>query len=235
MQDQQPGQVIVPVASASEPVAVQQDQVQAPALPIVPPLPAAQTAASDVAVTSAAVVATQAPVPNLGEPQVGPPPSNAAPQTENTSELTWTAAEYVHHEKDSAWYGAFTLGAIVLTAAIFFFTKDIISTAVVALAVGSLAFISARKPRQETYTLEREYLHVGAKSYSLQDFKAFTVDEESPILNVTLLPLRRLLPAITVYVDELHEQDVLDYFADFLPSEPHKIDAIDRILRRLHF
>ena len=101
--------------------------------------------------------------------------------------------------------------------------------------MGSLAFISARKPRQETYTLEREYLHVGAKSYSLQDFKAFTVDEESPILNVTLLPLRRLLPAITVYVDELHEQDVLDYFADFLPSEPHKIDAIDRILRRLHF
>ena len=123
----------------------------------------------------------------------------------------------------------------MLTVLIYLATKDIISTAVVAAAVFGLVFVSSKKPRQETYALQDDYVQIGAKAYSLHDFKAFSIDEESPVLSVTLLPLKRLMPAITIYVDESHEQAVVEYFGDFLPMEPHKVDAIDSMLRRLRF
>jgi len=43
------------------------------------------------------------------------------------------------------------------------------------------------------------------------------------------------MPPVVLYVDEAHEEAVVDYIADFLPVEPHKVDAMDSLLRRLRF
>lgn len=246
MEEQQPGQVIAPVASVPSSAVSQEAQAPTPAVPDIPPLsPAPQAFAPQPVAPTPYVVSTpagasfQGSVPQEVYPEnipVDPVEAFAQQAPEDTSgATTWTAAEYIHHEKDSTWYGAFTLGAILLSAAIFFVTKDIISTAVIVVAIGVLAFISSRKPRQENYALNDDYIQIGPKEYMLQDFKAFSVDDQAPVLSVTLLPLKRLMPPITVYVDETHEQAVIDYLSDFLPMEPHKIDAIDRLLRRLHF
>ncbi|QQS18976.1 hypothetical protein IPL68_02880 [Candidatus Saccharibacteria bacterium] len=241
MQEQQPGQVITPGTPTPQPVAqpappeapapVQQQEVLV-SQPIPQPIqqPAVSTEPAPQSPLTEQPLAPLAPASNDNAQ-----PADQAPQNnpeDMAGEITWTAAEYLHHEKNSTWYGAYALGAILLGGAIFFITRDAISTAVVIGAVGGLLFISSREPKQQGYTLQEEFIQVGKKLYSLRDFKAFSVDEESPVLGVTLAPLKRFMPPVVLYIDEAHEEAVVDYIANFLPIEPHKVDAMDSLLLR---
>ena len=236
MQEQQPGQVITPGAPAPQsvvppvapevPAAAQQQPTPVPQ-PTAAPMPGPQS-----------MVAEQPAAPEVADLNQYTQDEAQASQADSTGMLpgiTWTSAEFQHHQKTSTWYGAYALGAILLGAALFFITKDIISTVVVVGAMGGLLFISAKEPKQQTYNLREDFVQVGNKAYGLHDFKAFSVDEESPVLGITLLPLKRYMPPIVLYVDEAHEEAVVHYIADFLPVEPHKVDAMDSLLRRLHF
>ncbi|QQS69102.1 hypothetical protein IPP75_04230 [Candidatus Saccharibacteria bacterium] len=236
MQEQQPGQVIAPGASAPR-------QVMPPVTPEVSavaqqqPAPVSQSAAS-VALEPQSTVVEQPAMPEVAESNEYAKYENQAPEeypTDMVDTITWTTAENLNHQKTSKWYGAYSLGAILLAAVLFFITKDIISTVVVIGAVAGLLFISSREPKQQTYTLREDFVQVGNKPYGLHDFKAFSVDEESPVLGITLLPLKRFMPPVVLYVDEANEEAVVDYIANFLPIEPHKVDAMDSLLRRLHF
>ncbi len=237
MQEQQPGQVIAPGSPVPQPMA------QPPQLDI-----------TETVVSEQPKPTLQPAAPASLEPQVPQPEQPAAPlavepdeyeelgnQTPQSSPadrataITWTSAEFLHHQKTTTWYGAYALGAIIVAGVLYLITRDIISTAVVIGAAGGLLFISAREPKQQTYILQEDFVQVGSKAYRLHDFKAFSVDEDAPVLGLTLMPLKRFMPPIVLYVDEAHEEAVVDYIADFLPVEPHKVDAMDSLLRRLRF
>lgn len=221
MQEQQPGQVIAPGNPAPQPMAQ-------------PPQPDA----TETVVSEQPKPTLQPPAPLAAEPNEYSERGNQIPQSgpvDGATGITWTSAEFFHHQKTTTWYGAYALGAIILAGVLYLITRDIISTAVVIGAAGGLLFISAREPKQQTYILQEDFVQVGSKAYSLHDFKAFSVDEDAPVLGLTLMPLKRFMPPIVLYVDEAHEEAVVDYIADFLPVEPHKVDAMDSLLRRLHF
>ena len=237
MQEQQPGQVIAPGSP------VPQTMAQLPQLEItetvVPeqPKPTLQPAAP-ASLEPHEPQPEQPPVPLSAEPDEYEELGNQTPQSspaDGATGITWTSAEFFHHQKTTTWYAAYALGAIILAGVLYLITRDIISTAVVIGAAGGLLFISAREPKQQTYILQEDFVQVGSKAYSLHDFKAFSVDEDAPVLGLTLMPLKRFMPPIVLYVDEAHEEAVVDYIADFLPVEPHKVDAMDSLLRRLRF
>lgn len=237
MQEQQPGQVITPGSPVPQPMA----QPPQPEIPetVVPEQP--KPTPQPMAPTSLEPQGSQPDQPSAplaAELNEYVERGNQTPQSgpaDGATGITWTSAEFFHQQKTSTWYGAYALGAILVGAILFFITRDIISTVVVIGAMGGLLFISAREPKQQTYILQEDFVQVGNKAYSLHDFKAFSVDEESPVMGVTLLPLKRFMPPVVLYVDEAHEEAVVDYIADFLPIEPHKVDAMDSLLRRLRF
>ncbi len=47
---------------------------------------------------------------------------------------TWTASEFVAHQKTPGWYGLLALAALVLSGLIYLLTRDIISASVVIVA-----------------------------------------------------------------------------------------------------
>ena len=250
----QPGQVIVPggvntqkpsvVEPAAQPAAILPPPVPTPSPSAQPepvqlpqnsdqPNPIAQPQAQAPAYTAAAPQNPSLPLQPQPNFQAAPYAQEPQPYDENA--VTWNAAEFVQHEKNATWYGAYTLGAIVLSALIFLFTRDVISTAVVFLAVAGLIFFASRQPHDQQYALEAGGLHIGTKTYYLEDFKAFSVAEDAHLTGITLLPLKRFMPPITVYVAPEQQDSVVGYLSDYLPSEVHKADAIDSLLRRIRF
>lgn len=154
---------------------------------------------------------------------------------DNDTGLTWQATEYLAYKKDSTWYGAYTLGAIVLSAVVFLVSRDIISTVVVLLAVIGLVFFASRPPRQLEYSLQDGVLYVGQKPYALANFKSFSVDEQPDVSGLSFLPLKRFAPPLTVYVTSAMLDTVVDEVSAYLPLEPHVPDAMDTLLKRLRF
>ncbi|QQS20214.1 hypothetical protein IPL85_02060 [Candidatus Saccharibacteria bacterium] len=244
MEEQQPGRVISPGNPAPQPLANNQI-VEQSAQPVssLPPTPSPHAQGSLQATPLAAV----SPLPALTYAEQTDKAAQEIPaqtwsESENltqnqlqTADIAWSAAEYIDNEKNATWYGAVTLGSILLGALIYLFTKDVISTAVVVLAIGGLLFVSAHRPIEASYALRDGLIQIGQKTYHLDDFKAFSVDEAAPVLGISLMPLKRFMPPVALYVDEVHEQTVVDYISDFLPMEPHKVDAMDSLLRRLRF
>ena len=219
MDETQPGQVIAPGATNAQPTPQSMLQEPMPAnlqTTVMQPMPAPQSAEiSDL------------PQQALSGSRGDVPEADAA--------LSWTAAEYHHSDKSSTWYGAYTLGTIILAVVLYLLTKDVMSTAVVCVAVLGLVVFAGRKPREQQYAFDGDYLWVGQRAYGLHDFKAFSLDEQGPVLGISLLPLKRFMPPIVLYVDETHEQAAVDYLAAYLPMEPHKVDAVDSLLRRMRF
>lgn len=177
----------------------------------------------------------------LGSPALQPVSSSSrpinAPIGSSTQEpsLEWSAAEYVHNEKHLLWYGLYILGTLLLSAVVYITTKDIMSTGIVFVAILGLVFFASRKPGIQKYTIDGDSLRVGQKVYYLNDFKAFSVIEEGAMVEITLRPLKRFLPMVSVYVSSEQVDDLGDHLADFLPFEPYKPDAVDTLLRRIRF
>ncbi len=78
-------------------------------------------------------------------PASGSQPGNAAQS--NPANITWTASEFVEHDKSPSWYLGFLFLAIVGIGAIYLITRELFS--VIALGLFAVAFMvfAARKPK----------------------------------------------------------------------------------------
>jgi hypothetical protein len=105
----------------------------------------------------------------------------------------------------------------------------------VLIAAGAFGALAARKPRELTYSLDDHGLQVGDKFYPYMDFRSFSVMEEGAIHSITLMPLRRLMPLLTIYYDPADEDKIVNALADMLPHEDRQHDMVERLMRRLRF
>lgn len=249
MEESQPGQIVAPGGNTN-PTGV--------ATPTNSSLPEAATYRQPVPATTAIDAAPAAPAVAVGTTGgamtygSGATPESSTeavlalpPENRDNNEVSdggysdelvnWTAPEFIYEEKTVLWYGMYILGTIILGGVVFLATRDIISTALVTLASLGLMIFGMRRPREQQYSLGDNAVQIGQKVYRLQDFKAFSVDDQNTIPNVTLLPLKRFMPPVTMYPPQTVMPNVEAVLADNLPSEPHKLDAIDSLLKRIRF
>lgn len=165
------------------------------------------------------------------------PQASSLPASEASAprEVAWTATEFISHPKGVEWYLSLIGVSFLLTAVVFVLTSDVFSAGVVVFMAILFGVYAARKPRMQQYGLDRSGVHVGPKTYSFQDFKTFSITEESSIASVVLMPLKRFMPPLTIYVSNEAEETVLSVLSQYLPFEQHKTDAIDSLLRRIRF
>jgi len=231
MEESQPGRVISP----SEATPLEQPafaQTTSPPLSQQAPLPPAALPQSQV---------TQQQTPQ-NEPVTEPYDSSVAADSsvmtqdqEYESDLAWVAPEMVHPPKGATWYGAYTLGAILLGGFAFLITRDVVSTVVVVVAVFALIFVASRTPKNQQYALYDGHLQVNQRVYALQDFRAFSSDEQQPVTGITLWPLKRFMPPVVLYAPAEHTVELTEYLARLLPMQTHKPDVIDSLLNRIRF
>lgn len=239
MDGMQPGQLIVP-HGPSDPKPTP-DGSPEPERPVEEPEPAPQPAPTPEPAAPAVISETATPAPAQPaasggwqfrqEAEVASSSFRELPE----EDLSWTASEFIAHEKGAGWYGLLALGAIVAAALVYFVTRDKVSTAVVVFVAAALGFFGGRKPHTQQYNLTGRGLQIGQKFYGFQDFKTFSIVEEGAIASISFAPLKRFMPPLTIYVAPDIEERVVNFLSSYLPLEARKADMVDNLLKRMRF
>ncbi len=161
-------------------------------------------------------------------------PGDQPPAVSNDA-FSWAASEYIAHHKSSGWYATLLGGALLVSGALWFVTKDVVSSFVVILAASVLAAYASRQPRELQYTVDSNGITVGDKHYPYAAFRSFSVIEEGAFSSVELLPLKRLGAPISMYYDPKDEESVTGAIAQRLPFEHRERDAIDKLMHKIRF
>ena len=159
-------------------------------------------------------------------------PQDATAPTQNVS---WTASEFIDHHKSAGWYILLIIVALVCMAVVYFLTKDILSTVVIAIMLGALGVFAARKPRTLSYVLGQDGLQIESRAYPYDTFKSFSVLDEGAVHSITFAPMKRFMPPLSIYFDPKDEEAISNTISAHLPVEPNNIDFIERLMRRIHF
>ena len=154
---------------------------------------------------------------------------------DNSPMISWTASEFIDHNKNAGWYLALVLSGGALTAIVYFATRDIITSAAIVIATASFAIFASRKPRTLNYTLRSGGITIGEKVYPYTNFKSFSLKEEGAIRSIDLMPLQRFMPGLTIYCPPDQEDQIVDALIDYLPHEERGPDLVDRFMRKIRF
>jgi hypothetical protein len=230
----QPGQIISPQTGDIPTVPV--------SVPVPEPTPGPTPLPSPTSLNEP-VVST---MPLSEEPEATPEPvsndnwayheeTSSAQPNDVPEQLSWTAAEFVSHDKGTKWYVALIATGVVAAALDFLVARDLLSTIIILVATLMLGLYASRKPREQRYALDRSGIWVGDKVYDFQSYKTFSVVDEGAAASIIFMPLKRFMPPLTIYVSPDVEDGVVDFLADFLPFEQHKADIIDTLMRRIRF
>lgn len=163
------------------------------------------------------------------------PVATTQPALQDMQSLSWTASEFIEHQKPHGWYLLLGTGSIIISAILYLFTRDVITVAVVVAAVIMFGIVGARKPRAMNYSIQPSGLQIGEKLFPFSGLKSFSVIEEGAINSIQLIPLKRFSLPISIYFPPEQEQQITDVLADYLPHEDKEHDAIDRLMKKLHF
>lgn len=192
-----------------------------------PPAPPAEPAAPD----------PEPPVqpPILEEPAAPPPAAPTEAEAEIAGTVTWTAPEFVAHDKSAVWYLGLAIVAVAFAALIYLLTKDVVSTVVIIVVAMIFGIYGRHKPRQISYRLDPTGITIGAKFHGYDEFKSFSAKPEIGLFSLTFTPLKRFAPFTTIYYSEQEEEKIMAVLGARLPYEEPRRDAVDSLMRRIRF
>jgi len=169
------------------------------------------------------------------EPADQPTQPQAGHQSKAAGPVTWTASEFIAHEKNIGWYGLLALAGVAGAATIYLLTGDRISSGMAIIVALALGILAGRKPRTLTYQVDQTGIHIGDKTFGYTDFKSYSVIDEGPLSSISLLPLKRFRPPTSIYYDPADEERIANILGDYLPYVEGQKDPIDRLMHRIRF
>lgn len=157
------------------------------------------------------------------------------PQVPTATEVSWTASEYVAHQKNLSWFVVLGFGSVAAAAAVWFVTGDKVSTVMIVIVAVMFGIFAARQPKVLTYQVNHSGIRIGEKFYSFADFKSFSIIDEEQISSIMLMPLKRFRPGISMYYPPEEEDKIVEVVANYLPHEERAPDSMDRLMRKVRF
>lgn len=164
-----------------------------------------------------------------------PRPAAGSAQPPKKDAFSWTASEYIDHDRGTGWYLMLLLGTALLAAGIYFWTKEYFATGIIVLVGIVVALYARQKPKQVSYELSGSGIRMGDKAYGYNLFKSFALVKDGALNSVQLSPLKRFMPPVSAYYDAADEEKITDILGEHLPYEDAKPDAIEALSRRLKF
>ena len=162
-------------------------------------------------------------------------PADTAMQPQEDA-ITWTASEYIAHHKSFGWYLLLALVAAVFAALVYFLTGgDKLSAAVVVLVAVVFGIYAAKQPKEQRYAISDAGITIGERTYDFSQFKSFAIAEDGPFPSITFMPLKRFMPAVSIYYDPQDEENIVNALSLFLPVEEHRTDMVDRLMKKIRF
>ena len=180
------------------------------------------------------------PDPLENQPPAEAPVDEVVPSAETESaaplmqDVSWEASEFVHHEKDMMWYvGVVAVSIVLLGLSIWLHAWTF--TALIVVMVAAIFFMSLRPPRVLHYQLSSIGLRIDSTPYDYKDFRAFGLVQDDAMYYITLLPIKRFMPAIDIYFPQEYGEQIVDALGTHVPMQTIKPDAIDKLMKRLRF
>ncbi len=172
------------------------------------------------------------PTTGLGAQRQTPP----APQPSSTkSFVQWKASEFIDHQKSSTWFFALIGIAIILSAAVYAITRDVLATLVMLVGATAFGMYAKKTPRTLTYSLGATSFKVGERTYRYDDFRSFSVMQEGALYSVVLESVKRFMPPLTIYFAPEDGEEIFDVLAQHLPHEERRPDFVDNLMRKIRF
>ena len=162
-------------------------------------------------------------------------PGTQSTPTQSEAHVSWSASEFIAYQKSGGWYMLILLGVAALAGVVFLFTQDYFSAGAIVVAGILFVIFAGRKPRVLNYSIDTSGIAIGAKKYNFKDFRSFSLIEETHMRSVMLTPLKRFMPAISMYFEPADEQKITEALSDYLPYEDRKQDPVDKVMQRLRF
>lgn len=167
-------------------------------------------------------------------PAVDPAEKTAEPDMNPAlAPVRWQATEYIHRDKTPVWFVIFGLVCVVLIGLAVLVIKSITFAVLIPVMAAALLVYSHRPPRVIDYTLSRQGLHINDHLYPFGEFKSFGVIHGDDEYSVFLVPTKRFKPGVSVYFPEEAGEAIVDMLAARLPMRELRLDAVDRIIRKL--
>jgi hypothetical protein len=157
----------------------------------------------------------------------------SADKPKSTGTITWSASEYIDHQRGASWYGLLSAATIGLAVIVYFLTKDYFATGTIVVLGIIVGVFVGRKPAQVEFELSESGLHVAQKAYNYNRFKSFTVLKEGNLVSLSLMPIKRFMPPVSAYFDPKDEQKITNLIGEHLPFQESKPSTVDRLSIRL--
>ncbi|MEI6188235.1 MAG: hypothetical protein WCP46_07050 [Alphaproteobacteria bacterium] len=151
------------------------------------------------------------------------------------NEVRWKASEFISHEKNSSWYFILALVTVALCLVVFILTHQYISVGVIVVMAAAFGVYANIKPKTLEYLIDSSGVTVDKKHFSYENFKIVEIVEGGMVPSVNLIPVKRFSVPVTLYFSPQQENQILEILGEFLPSEIKRLEAIDRIVAKLHF
>jgi hypothetical protein len=185
-------------------------------------------------------VAATPPAPELMAPGPAsgslPPIAEDSPATEtDTQAITWNASEFHGHEKSISWYIILAIVTIGVAAILYLLTKSVLAPVVVIICGVILGIYAAHTPAEISYAMNLQGIRIGTKQYLYNDFQLFTITPDASIPEITLIPVKRFMPSLTLRYTPDSADKVLNMLSAHLPYEERNLDIIDSLMHRIHF
>lgn len=174
-----------------------------------------------------------APINNIQESTSNNQPDPAP--TLPAESISWSASEFVQHEKPGSWYVYMSVAALILAAGIYFATKEIFSVVVIILIAAAFGVFGAVKPKVLEYAVGPSGIQVGNKHFNYEEFRSFAVLVEGALPGIQLLPHKRLALAITMYCEPKNADKIIEIIGLYLPFEHRDRDLMDKFASKIHF
>jgi len=161
-------------------------------------------------------------------------PTSSSRGAHHAKNVSWEAPEFIEHHHGAGWYTALCLTTVVLAAIIYLLSSRDLFASVTVIALGVIVGIfSSYKPGIAQYEITSNGLTINGKLYKYGDYKSFSIISEGQLSSLNLLPLKRFMPPVSAYFDPANEKKIMDAAGNHLPYEDRRLDAIERLSRRL--
>lgn len=204
-----------------------QGNLSAPPQPVTPPVP---PQSEQPETPEQAFYTPAAPSRYVGQ-LVSQQQSSAMPAADS---IVWDASEYVHIDKGGLWIIGFGAVVLVLLGVAIWFSAWTFAILIAVMAV-AMAIFAFRPPRILHYALSDNGVQINDQSFPYNDYRAFGVLQDGAFFTLTLIPIKRFSPALSIYFAEDHGEQIVDIVGSHLPMEHVEPDFIDTLMRRLRF
>lgn len=160
----------------------------------------------------------------------------AEPVVESKPDVSWTATEFIAHEKTPLWYLALIVATALLAALVKLISHDNVSMVVI-IVIGVIIWVTAgRQPRSLQYLLDAKGVTVNRAFRAYGEFKSFAIVQEEQLNSIVFLPLKRFTLPLSLHVSPEETDQVVAKLSDYLPNDQaHGHDSMDRFVQRMRF